>query len=282
MALEAVPGKALGGTEDTTRLKSPGLWQKIDWRNLNGFGKGLYFDDDFHNAGVAVGSNHARWSGGLPAMRYDFLGGSNATIVAATSATGANYGIAHVASTTDDDEAYLNFDTTYNCEFGQISTTASEKKNLVFEARCKWGNISTLQGKFIGLGIHGFAATGLALGTDADAWGTGKFVGFRALSSDGDGMDATFFKSSAEVVVQEASVNTNQNISADEWNKFGLWYEADKSKVWWYLNGIPICSYVLTSAFPDGTAMSPCFGFRQNGSGSPVADIDWWAFAQER
>jgi len=157
---------------------------------------------------------------------------------------------------------------------------------LWFEARVRFSNIASataMAAKMIGL-RHMADAASLDIANGGASIAVAEFVGFRALSSDGDGMDAIYMDT-AETVFEEAADNDNLVVEADTWYKFGLYFDGEKMH--WYVNGVEIVTGTditpATTQFPDAEPLMPYFGIRLDGTDTANhADIDWWSFAQFR
>lgn len=245
----------------------------------NGRKDGFYFFDDFKSGGAAENSTVFAWTGGSPAMQYKAFGTTSSLIKPLKAVADDEIGVLTLDADADDDENYLTFDTTYTEAFGKVGASP-DNRPFLFEGRVRFSNIASATAtvaKMFGLRADVAAAT-VDIPNGGATIKVEEFVGFRALSGDGDGMDAVYVDA-AEVVHVEAAANTSLNILADEWNKFGLFY--DGRYVRYYMNGILIGTPVLPSAtnFPVGEPLKPYFGCRLDGSDTlNHADIDWWAY----
>lgn len=265
------------------RLLSPNIWGNCPVEEiLRGYEDGFFFLDDFYGAGASLSSNHAKWTG-PQGIQYDAFGTTGVTFNADDGAAGAYTGWLKMDVDADDEEAILSIDDTFGSVLGEITDTAGDNFKLWFEARVKFDNVDSGTaglGKFIGLAENGAAATGTIFGADADAAGSKAYVGFRAFSSDGDGMDAVY-SDGTEQQHKEAADNDSLEITADTAKKFGMYY--DGTKLLYYVSGVRVDdgTGVLPAAtnFPDATKINPCFAARQHGTGDFEAYIDWWAFA---
>lgn len=266
------------------RLHSPNVWRAKSRALIDAIRRGekdgFYFFDDFQSAGAALSSTAVAWTGGQPAMRYLGFATASSTMKPGRVAGDDEIGVLVCDNDADNDEFGVGFDNTYTEGFGKISNVAGDNKPLWFEARVRFTNIASATAtvaKAIGLR----AAVDHATVDFPDGGATIKveeFVGFRALSGDGDGMDAVYCDD-AEVVHVEAAANTNLVIAADEWNKFAIHY--DGTYTYYYVNGVQIGAGVLPAAtnFPNGEPLVPSFFGRLDGSDTANhCDIDWWAF----
>lgn len=271
---------------ESNRLHS-GFFRKYSHivRQLNnGERDGFYFFDDFQQGGAAESSTAFSWTGGGGSsgpMRYLAHGTAGSLIKQLNAEADDEVGVLTLDADADNDECYLTFDSTYGSAFGRISDTAGDNHPCLFEARVRFSNIASATAtvaKMIGLRSNVAAAT-LDIPDGGATIKVEEFVGFRALSGDGDGMDAVYVDT-AEVVNTEAAANTNLVIAADEWNKFGIFY--DGTYVWYYVNGVKInTTGVLPAAtdFPDAEPLKPYFGCRLDGTDAANhADIDWWSY----
>lgn len=258
-------------------------YQHIAQALCRGDRTGLFFFDDFVQGGAAESSTAFSWTGGggnTGPMRYLAHGTASSLIKQLQTATDDEVGVLTLDCDADNDETYLTFDSTYNSAFGKISNAAGDNRPLWFEARVRFSNIASATAtvaKMIGLRANVAAAT-LDIPDGGATIKVEEFVGFRALSGDGDGMDAVYVDT-AEVVYGEAATYTNLVIEADEWNLFGLHF--DGTKTHFYVNGTEIGTGVLPSAtdFPNAEPLKPYFGARLDGTDAANhADIDWWAF----
>jgi hypothetical protein len=240
---------------------------------------GFYFADDFMSGGAAESSTAFAWTGGMPAMRYLAFGTASSIIKPLNLSTDDEIGVLTLDADADNDECYLTFDPTYNEAFGKFGTGA-DARPFMFESRCRWSNIASATAtvaKMIGLRARVAAATA----DIPDGGATIKveeFVGFRAVSGDGDGMDMVYVDS-AEVVHGEAATYSQLVIEADTWYKFGLAFDGQYCR--WYVDGRPIGDPVLPTAtnFPVNEPLMPYFGCRLDGTDAANhADIDGWSF----
>lgn len=267
--------------KNDNRLHSMKFWQPhlID-AIRRGERDGFYFFDDFQGAGAALATTAVAWRGGTPAMPYLGFATASSTMKAGRTAADDEIGVLVCDNDADNDEAYLTFDNTYAEAFGKITDDSGDNRPLWFEARVRFSNIassSATVAKMIGLRAAVDAAT-VDIPDGGATIKVEEFVGFRALSGDGDGMDAVYMDN-AEVVYAEAASYSSLVISADTWYKFGLYY--DGTKLHYYVNGVEIGTGVLPSAtnFPDAEPLMPYFGSRLDGSDAANhCDIDWWAF----
>lgn len=273
-------------------------YQNLSHRGLSGFFRkhqhiiqglmrqdrtGLFFFDDFVQGGAAESSTAFSWTGGggnTGPMRYLAHGTASSVIKQLQAAADDEVGVLTLDCDADNDETYLTFDSTYNAPFGKISNAAGDNRPLWFEAKVRFSNIASATAtvaKMIGLRANAAAAT-LDIPDGGATIAVDEFVGFRALSGDGNGMDAVYVDS-AEVVHAEAATYTNLDIVADTWYTFGLHF--DGTKTYFYKDGVQIGAGVLPSAtnFPNAEPLKPYFGARLDGTDAANhADIDWWAF----
>lgn len=273
-------------------------YQNLENRGLSGFFRkrqsiiqalmrhdrdGLFFFDDFQNAGSAENSTAFTWQGGsgnTGPMRYLAYGTGSSVMNQLNAAADDEVGVLTLDCDADNDQSYLTFDSTYNCAFGKISNAAGDNRPLWFEAKVRFSNIASATAtvaKMIGLRANVAAAT-LDIPDGGASLAVEEFVGFRALSSDGDGMDAVYIDN-AEVVYAEAASYPSLVITADAWFKYGLHFDGVKTH--YYINGVEIGSGVLPSAtnFPNAEPLKPYLGARLDGSDAANhVDIDWWAF----
>lgn len=247
----------------------------------NGRKDGFYFFDDFQSGGAAESSTAFAWTGGSPAMQYLAHGTAGSLIKPLNSAADDQIGVLTLDADADDDECYLTFDSTYNEAFGKIGTrSTSDNRPLLFEARVRFSNIASATAtvaKMLGLRANVAAAT-LDFPNGGATQKVEEFVGFRALSGDGDGMDISYVDT-AEVVHAEAASYSNLVIEADTWYKFGIYF--DGTYVKFYVDGVKTGDDLLPTAtnFPIDEPLKPYFGCRLDGTDTANhADIDWWAF----
>lgn len=267
--------------DNSQRLHSMSFWRPDLIKQIKkGTVDGYYFFDDFNSGGVAENSTAFAWTGGTPAERYLSHGTASSTIKRSNAAADDEIGVLLCDIDADNDEAYVTFDSVYAGAFGKISDTAGDNRPLWFEARCRFKNVassSATVAKMVGLRANVAAAT-LDIPDGGATIKVEEFVGFRAVSGDGDGMD-TVYVDNAEVVHTEAADDSNLVIAADEWNKFGLYF--DGTKLYYYVNGVKIGDGVLPSAtnFPDAEPLKPYFGGRLDGSDTAnEIHLDWWSF----
>lgn len=269
---------------NTNRRHSPGLWRA---KGFNAIGQiergeidGFYFYDDFYRAGAAENSTAFTWSGGSPALQYLSHGTASSVQKALNSAADDEIGVLTLDIDADNDEGYCTFDSTYGTSFGKFSVTSGERFPFIFEGRVRFSNIassSATVAKMFGLRANVAAAT-LDIPDGGATIKVEEFVGFRALSSDGDGMDAVYVDN-AEVVYGEAATYSDLVLTADTWIKLGLFF--DGTYCHYFANGAKLGSGVLPSAtnFPVGEPLKPFFGGRLDGSDAANhIDMDWWAF----
>lgn len=266
---------------NTNRLHSPKFWRpELIHAIQRGEKDGFYHFNDFQGDGAALATTAVAWRGGSPALPYLGFATASSTMKSGRVAADDEIGVLVCDNDADDDEAYLGFDNTYCEPFGKISNVAGDNKPIWFEARVRFTNIASATAtvaKIIGLRAAVDAAT-VDIPNGGATIKVEEFVGFRALSGDGDGMDAVYCDD-AEVVYAEAASYSNLVIVADTWYKFGLHY--DGTYVHYYVNGNEIGTGVLPSAtnFPNAEPLMPYFGSRLDGTDTANhCDIDWWAF----
>lgn len=244
----------------------------------NGRKDGFYFFDDFQSGGAAESSTAFAWTGGSPSMRYLAHGTASSLIKPLALAGDDQIGVLTLDADADNDECYLTLDPVYNeavCKIG----SGADARPVLFEARVRFSNIASATAtvaKMLGLRARVAAAT-LDIPDGGATIAVDEFVGFRALSGDGDGMDMIYMDA-AEVVHGEAATYTNLVIEADTWYKFGLFF--DGTYVHYYVDGVKTGDAVLPSAtnFPVNEPLMPFFGCRLDGTDTANhADIDWWS-----
>lgn len=246
---------------------------------LEGRKSGFYFFDDFNSGGTAENSTVFAWTGGTPAMQYKAHGTASTVIRPLRSAADDEIGVLTLDCDADDDETYLTFDAVYCEAFGKFGTT-TDARPFMFEGAVRFSNIassSATVAKMFGLRASVAAAT-LDIPNGGASIKVEEFVGFRALSSDGDGMDAVYVDN-AEVVALEAASNSLLNLTADTWVKLGITFDGEYCR--WFVNGTRVGDPVLPTAtnFPVSEPLVPYFGGRLDGSDAANhIDIDWWAF----
>lgn len=254
-----------------------------------GAADGCFHLDDMHEAGGAISTNTFEWQG-ESGNYFSGYGTSGVTQKAMTWVTGADAGIGVLELDTDaaGEETYIQASRlTYNSQGIEIDTALATWARVWFEARVRWDTVASTTGlaKAVGLASLAdhtsanqiFAADGLTTAID-------DFVGFRAIISDGDGMDCTYEIDDTEAVALEAASTNNLAIEADTWYKFGLYYE-NRNALHYYLNGVrqvTIDPATLGSAFPASLVLYPTIGVDQSGSGDFETDIDFVAWAIAR
>ena len=275
--------KRLGDLADTNRAPSNAIWGNCPIHQIQvGAQSGLYFFDDFFQAGSAESSDIFAWAGGTPAMPYRCFADTDATAIKpAAVAADDEIGVLFANIDLDNEEAYVTFNAATSSPFGKISDTATDNLKLWFEARVRFQTVTSVS-KMVGLramtdaGADDITAGGGSIKTE-------EFIGFRARDADGDGMDAIHMDT-AEVVVQEAAATgraSNLVLVADTWHKFGIYF--DGTNVHWYANGVKVSGGgVLPAAtdFPDAETLMPYLGARIDTVVDGHFDIDWWGFAQ--
>lgn len=269
---------------NANRLHSNGLWgaegMSLITAIQSGERDGFYFFDDFPTGGSALSSTTASWVGGSPGIQYKAHITAGATCRPLRDPADDQIGVLSLDIDADNDEGYLTIDNTYGEAFGKISNAAGDNRPIIFEGRVRFANIassSAMVAKMFGLRAAVDAAT-LDIPDGGASIKVEEFVGFRALSDDGDGMDAVYVDN-AEVVYAEAASYSNLVILADTWYKFGLFFDGSYAR--YFVNGIEIGTGVLPAAtnFPNAEPLVPFFGGRLDGSDAANhIDIDWWAF----
>lgn len=250
---------------------------------LRGHRTGLFFFDDFMQGGAAESSTAFAWTGGggnMGPMRYLAHGTASSVIKQLQAAADDEIGVLTLDADADNDETYLTFDSTYNSAFCKVADGA-DARPFWFEGRVRFSNIASATAtvaKMFGLRANVAAAT-LDIPDGGATIKVEEYVGFRALSGDGDGMDAIYMDD-AEVVHVEAASNTALNLTADAWKQFGLHF--DGRKLWYYVDGsLASTTGVLPTAtnMPNDEPLKPYFGGRLDGTDAANhLDIDWWAF----
>lgn len=259
------------------RGPSPGLWGKLAVPHVRG--SGVYAGDDFLQGGGSLTANYIKWSPG-GALYYALYGSSGASSVSAaleaTTDGTQNPGALAITIPLDGQEAYLSQDNTLG---KSLLMPISGKQQFVFEARVKFNHVlsgTDALAKMIGLAGEGRAASGTI---GASELGNGVFIGFRALTSAANEMDAVY-ATTTPVVHLDAGVFKELQIAANTYKKFGLHFNG--KRLFYYVDGLQVGAGVSLNAtgFPANKGLVPIFGGRSAGATSKVLTIDWWAMAR--
>lgn len=185
----------------------------------------------------------------------------------------------------DNDECYivmpyewLKFDATYGYK-------------VYFEARVRKDAIAadSTSGFLTGLVSVADVAAGLLADDTGALVATGDFVGFHQKIDDVNGVDFLYQKDSQ---TQQLVLANAATLVANTFVKLGFLYDGtpgDLNCLKFFVDGVQknISANTVTAAniaaatFPDDVTVSPCFGFKMNGTGDAnYAHIDWIAAAQ--
>lgn len=258
-----------------TRAPSLRLWGRMKLNEMLEQGVVLY--DDFYFGGGTLANNAVKWDG-PHAIKYHFFGTSDAngaSSCAVVAVATNEYPIGQLALTVnyDEHEGYLSFDSAVS-----DGTVVLQKDlaRVAFEARVRFNHVSggseALE-KIVGLATPGQAATGTIGATEIES---APFVGFRALASAPNSMDAVYASATGVVVHRTAAQDVNLTLSADTYVKLGLYF--DGKKCYWFVNGQQIGAGVLPNAqhFPAGAPLVPLIGIKGEGTASgKTAVVDW-------
>lgn len=251
---------------------SPGLWGDCDlFKHGDDMNAWRWFADTFREAGAALATNHALWG------PWDGYGTTGVTFTGLASSLRPR-----VRATVDADteEAYITFGT-YGNPFARFDKDSDG--DLFFEAAVMFSSVADTTGvaKMVGLVEHGVPVTGMIASGGASI-STRKFVGWRALIADGDGMDVVYHDGTTATVAKEAADQTALNVVASTVKKFGMRWRSRNDKLDIYVDGVKVVEDIDTSvaAFPGAAMMAPFFGVRQVGAGTYTPDLLWVAGAQ--
>lgn len=259
------------------RGPSPGLWAKLTQAHVRG--NGVYFGDDFHSGGGTLTANYIKWTpgGGMFYALYGSSGTSSVSVSLENTVDGTqNPGALVITIPLDTQEAYLSQDATLG---KSLVMPIAAGQHFVFEARVKFSHVlsgSDALAKLVGLAGEGRAASGTM---GPGELGSGVFVGFRAVGSAADEMDAVY-ATTTPIVHLDAAVVPQLKIQPNVYKKFGLYFNG--RRLFYYVNGLQIGSGVLvnTTGFPVNKGLVPIFGGRSAGATSKTLTIDWWAIAR--
>lgn len=261
---------------DTTRKRSPNVWQRFPEQTLqrirNGDINGVVFEDDFNHIPVLTTptiTTQANYGNGWKAF-----GDAGNTAV---SGGGAEGGTIVLATDADNDSAVSI--ATISLPFKIINTYG----DFAFECRLKTASISDSVGHgiFVGLVEQQTLSAIIPIaadGTMADA----NFVGFHRLEGDGDQID-TVYKANGVTQVSAAD-QLHTALVADTYTKLGMSYDHNDGYFRFFQNNKELATkYALPSAagtdFPNDVFMGLCVAVLNITDISTVT-VDWIRAAQ--
>lgn len=261
------------GTAADLRTPSPAIWQTCPWRALReGELDGLTYSSDF-DGNIALANNQT-----IALLDQGVIGCTAATAgTTITQITTKPYGVVHLESTTDNEDAIISVLGSKNVA-GQLVFESG--KQLWMEACISVLNITDSKANaFCGFAEEGLVAT-TTLITASDAMADKDYVGFQRLFADGDKLDTvhnTAGGGGATTVKADAVT-----IAADTMIKVGMY--CDGTTVYFYSAGTVLADSVLLAAtnFPDGEEMAFYFGIMLGHGDTFSAEIDWLRIAQLR
>lgn len=257
--------------QNDDRGLSPGVWGDCDLlKHGDDMNLWRWFADDFREAGAPLATNHSLWG------PWDAFGTTGLLFTGLASDLNS---VLRATLDADTEEAYVSFGT-YGNPFARF--TKGSDGDCFFEARVRYSNVADTTGvaKMVGLVEHGVPVTNMIASGGASI-STRKFVGYRALIADGDGMDAAYHNGTAETVAKEAADNTRLNVATSTFKKFGLRWRSRDDEIDFYVDGVKVAeASTAAAAFPRTALMAPFWGVRQVGAGTYTPDIDWIAGAQ--
>ena len=256
---------------------SPALWGRL--QHVSDPNDRYEFFTDFLQFGGSVSTNVGEYIGeGGRWVSYEDTGGSIAQL--ASEVGGA---VRITTDTTDNDECWMMPGGTASV-FGKISDTAGEDKLLIFEARVRFG-VVTSGNAFVGLSEEGLAAADTI--TDAGALASKDFIGFCVLEADPDALMFVYRKAGQAMVTKIASV---QALTASTWYKVGFVFDPtfpEDKRIKVFVDGSENATYVTatniaTATFPDGEELHVLLGVKNSTTVAQPLDVDWVKVSQVR
>ena len=277
-------GPAKGGTEDTSRFRSPAIWGSFPMtRHLYNPDHFVWWWDDFDFMPALTDATTA-------INRYPYMSYIDTSNTIVKLATEKMLGVLRLsADATDNDGPVVSMAGDANCVV--ISDTAGDDMPMWFESRWRKSSITNNQAAFFNGFVEETRAVNDGVLTDDSGIiiATIDAIGFRALHDAGSELDFAYQKASA--AVQEiANIDT---LVADTWYKNGFKYQPAATakpaaeRVAVFVNGIENATYVTgtniaAATFPDAEEVQWAFALKTGEATAVTADVDWVGFAQEK
>lgn len=272
------------GQSTSSRGLSPRLWSRVNGQSLSpdGFANGCFIGDDFKCFGktTAVSSNIGRYnSEGV--QYYSYEGTGDAIAQLATERDGV---IKITGAATNNNETWLQPGDSASV-IGCIDTTAGYSKLLIFEARIKFGQVTTTSNYFIGLSEENLAAAGTAADTGG-ALADKDYIGFVVNETDSSSLKFKWNKAGGGGAVTLLTYGTA--LVADTWYKLGFVYDPDApadKRIKVFVNNTEQSTYgtntqVTAATFPNGEELNMLYG-QKNNNAAISTQMDWWGFYQQ-
>jgi hypothetical protein len=254
------------GSGDTDRGRSPGLWKGSHWDEIVGgnYTQGMHWGDDFQSTPVT-------------AARYTLTEG-DATASIGPVLTGDDGGLVFAMTTTDNQEANLNFTVDSSTFCQDIDTNSTFE--VYFEARWKVSSVADdYIAAYVGLAEAGL--TGANMQTDdTGVLSVKDFLMHRTVHTNGGTtgtnavLDAVFATSAGAEVDLKAASDT---LVADTYVKTGFKFDG-RTKVQEFINGVAGATSVAPAAtnFPNGEKLTFACGAKLGSAVTASMTLDWW------
>lgn len=263
---------------------SPSIWGNLPLEEWRIGRNGLFFMDDFVNAGKASASG-ATTNGGYGA----YTTASSTTIQpSAPTNTGDNYGVLlYSPNNAANAEAYLGtgLGIGYCC---QMPSATDVGNTFAFECRIAKSGIGADCGFFFGLGDTALSiTTGSLANTTGDLISTGNFLGFSCLMNGGFNVDCVYQAASQAKQTVKA---TAKALTAATFVRLGFKFDSQgpvTKRIIYYVDGVEVGTYItdtnITAAtFPSATYLAMLGLVKQKTTTACTVSLDWWAFGQSR